>query len=161
DEWHEVDARNRNVLIAFVDAESELGMALADRAESDVAPIAPATIGDWRAKLGEPASLTADRVEPWVTNTLLRNRRPPPLDYRITRVLRALPHRLAGAESVALDAVAASVGLSPSRFMHLFTASVGVPLRPYLLWLRLQCGAGELARGQSVADAAYAAGFAD
>ena len=45
--------------------------------------------------------------------------------------------------------------------MHLFTASVGVPLRPCVLWLRLQRAAGELARGMSVADAAHAAGFSD
>ena len=41
---------------------------------------------------------------------------------------------------MSLDAVAARVGLSPSRFLHLFTMSVGVPLRPYVLWLRLQVG---------------------
>lgn len=60
-----------------------------------------------------------------------------------------------------MDAVAASVRLSPSRFLHLFTLSVGVPLRPYVLWLRLQCGARELAGEKSVTDAAYAAGFSD
>ena len=96
-----------------------------------------------------------------MTDTLLRDRRPPSLDYRVKRVLRALPNRLADADTVSLDAVAASVGLSPSRFMHLFTMSVGVPLRPYVLWLRLQCGAGELARGRTVTDAAHAAGFSD
>ena len=83
--------------------------------------------------------------KPWVTGTLLRD----------------LPSRLAEAEAVSLEVLATSVGLSASRFLHLFTTSVGVPLRPYVLWLRLQCGAGELARGKSVADAAHAAGFSD
>jgi AraC-like DNA-binding protein len=161
DAWHEVDARDADVLIAFVDAESELGAALADWTKSEVAPIAGATVAAWRAQLGEPASLTAARVEPWVTQTLLRERRPPSLDYRVKRVLRTLPNRLADAEAVSLSVLSASVGLSPSRFMHLFTKSVGVPLRPYILWLRLQCGAGELARGKSVVDAAHAAGFSD
>ena len=72
-----------------------------------------------------------------------------------------LPGKLAEADAVSLRVVATSVGLSPSRFMHLFTASVGIPLRPYILWLRLQCAAGELARGKSVADAGHAAGFSD
>jgi AraC-like DNA-binding protein len=161
DAWHEVDARGTDVMIGFVDAESELGAALSARTGSDVAPILPGTIAQWRAQLGESASLTAARVEPWVKQTLLRDRRLPPLDDRIKRVLRSLPSRLAEEEAVSLDAVAASVGLSASRFMHLFTSSVGVPLRPYVLWLRLQCGARELARGRSVADAAYAAGFSD
>jgi hypothetical protein len=64
DACHEVNARRSTVLIAFVDAESELGVALAARTASDVAPIPPATVADWSRQLGEPASLTADRVEP-------------------------------------------------------------------------------------------------
>src|SRR5262249_3760864 len=88
---HEINARDIDVLIACVDAESELGAAI---------------------------------------------------DHRVRRVLRDLPNRLAEEARVSLDAVAASVGLSPSRFLHLFTRSVGVPLRPYVLWLRLQYGAG-------------------
>ena len=161
DAWHEVNARGTDVLIAFVDAESDLGAVLAERTASEVAMIPPATVAEWRTQLGDPASLTAARVEPWVTRTLLCDRRPPPIDYRVKRVLRALPGRLAEEAAVSLDAVAASVGLSPSRFMHLFTRSVGVPLRPYVLWLRLQRGARELALGKSVADAAHAAGFSD
>ena len=161
DAWHEVDARGTNVLIAFVDSESELGAALAARTTAAVATIPPATVAQWRAQLAEAASLTAARVEPWVTHTLLRERKPPSLDHRVRRALRDLPNRLAEAEAVSLEAVAASVRLSPSRFLHLFTTSVGVPLRPYVLWLRLQCGARELARGKSVAEAAHAAGFAD
>ena len=161
DAWHEVNARGTDVVIAFVDAESELGAALARRTAADVAPILPATVAEWRTQLGEPDSLTAARMEPWVTQTLLSERKPPSIDHRVKRVLRDLPNRLADAQVVSLNAVAASVGLSPSRFLHLFTTSVGVPLRPYVLWLRLQCGARELARGRSVADAAYAAGFSD
>jgi AraC-like DNA-binding protein len=161
DAWHEVDARGSDVLIAFVDAEGELGAALAERTASEVTPIQPAAVSEWRTQLGEPASLTAARVEPWVTKTLLIDRRPPSIDHRVKRVLRALPSKLAEAKTVSLNSVAASVGLSPSRFLHLFTTSVGVPLRPYVLWLRLQCGARELARGSSVAAAASAAGFSD
>ena len=158
---HEVDARGTDVMIAFVDAESDLGAALSARTQSEVAPIPADTVAAWRAQLGKSASLTAARVEPWVTQTLLRERRPASIDHRVKRVLRALPGMLAEAKGVSLEAVAASVNLSPSRFLHLFTLSVGVPLRPYILWLRLQCGARELARGTSVADAAYAAGFSD
>src|SRR5678810_857246 len=36
DAWHEVDARGTDVMIAFVDAESELGTALAAHTESRV-----------------------------------------------------------------------------------------------------------------------------
>ena len=159
DAWHEVDARGTDVLIAFVDAESELGASLIEPA--GVVPIPQATVTQWRTQLGDSATLTTTRVEPWVTGTLLCRHRRPSIDHRVKRVLRDLPNRLAEAESVSLNAVAASVGLSPSRFLHLFTMSVGVPLRPFVLWLRLQRGARELASGQSVATAAHAAGFSD
>jgi AraC-like DNA-binding protein len=161
DAWHEVDARKTEVLIAFVDAESDLGAALIECAPDAVGPVDARIVTEWRAQLGDPSTLTSARVEPWVKKTLLRARRPPPLDPRVKRVLRSLPKRLADEDDVSLDSVAASVGLSPSRFLHIFTTSVGVPLRPYVLWLRLQRAAGELARGTSVAAAAHAAGFSD
>ena len=161
DAWHEIDARGTAVLIAFVDPESEVGAALGARTVSDVAPIPAAAVAQWRAQLGDSGSLTAARVEPWVTGNLLRDRRVASIDHRVRRVLRQLPKRLADAEAVSLEAVAASVRLSPSRFLHLFTTSVGVPLRPYVLWLRLQCAVGELALGNSVVGAAAAAGFSD
>ena len=161
DAWHEVDARDTNVLIGFIDAESDLGGALCDRAAKDLAAIEPQTLARWRTQLGGPASLTPGVVGAWVTGTLLRDRRPVAIDHRVRRVLRILPDRLNEEHSVSLEALSKVVGLSPSRFLHLFTASVGVPLRPYVLWLRLQRGARELALGQSVADAAHAAGFAD
>src|SRR5262249_308124 len=83
DAGHEVNARGTDVLIAFVDPESELGTALVTRTTSDVAPISPATVAEWRTQLGEPSSLTAARVEPWVIGTLLSERRPSSIDYRV------------------------------------------------------------------------------
>ena len=161
DAWHEVNARGTNVLIAFVDAESELGAALAERTTTDVAPIPVATVGEWRGQLGDSASLTAARVEPWVTGTCSAI-----VDYRRSITASSVSCGICRAgwrkpRPYHWSVLAESVGLSASRFLHLFTTSVGVPLRPYVLWLRLQRGAGELARGKSVADAAYAAGFSD
>ena len=52
-------------------------------------------------------------------------------------------------------------GLSRSRFVHAFTESVGVPLRPFVLWLRLQRASGELMNGASATEAAHCAGFSD
>jgi len=65
----------------------------------------------------------------------------------VTRVVRSLRERLERREDLSLKAVSALAGLSPSRFMHAFTESVGVPLRPYVLWLRLQRAACDLIHG--------------
>jgi AraC-like DNA-binding protein len=45
--------------------------------------------------------------------------------------------------------------------MHVFTESVGIPLRPYLAWLRVQRSACAMLAGASVTEAAHVAGFAD
>ncbi len=60
-----------------------------------------------------------------------------------------------------LEALARGVRLSPGRLMHAFTESIGVPLRPYIAWLKLQRAAASIAGGASLSDAAAAAGFAD
>jgi transcriptional regulator GlxA family with amidase domain len=45
--------------------------------------------------------------------------------------------------------------------MHVFTTSIGIPLRPYLAWLRVQRAAMVIVNGASMGEAAHAAGFAD
>jgi AraC-like DNA-binding protein len=76
---------------------------------------------------------------------------------RVVRHLRALPD---GAETT-LEALAKVAGLSSGRLMHAFTESIGVPLRPYLAWLKLQRAAGAVVSGMPLSQAAALAGFAD
>jgi AraC-like DNA-binding protein len=79
------------------------------------------------------------------------------------RVRRALRHlqTLDPSQDQSLAALAKVAGLSEGRFMHAFTDSVGIPLRPYLAWLKLQRAAAAIVRGSTLAEAAYGAGFAD
>ncbi|TXM93608.1 helix-turn-helix transcriptional regulator, partial [Methylobacterium sp. WL122] len=60
-----------------------------------------------------------------------------------------------------VGALAASVGLSASRFQHLFTDAVGVPFRRYRGWLRMRRAIGAVIDGNNFTGAAHAAGFAD
>jgi AraC family transcriptional regulator len=57
--------------------------------------------------------------------------------------------------------LAQAVHLSPSRFITLFRAQTGMPVRNYVLWRRLLLAVQHLERGQTVTAAAHAAGFAD
>ena len=66
-----------------------------------------------------------------------------------------------GAAGPRLDALAARVGVSGTRLTHLFSAQVGLPVRKYVLWLRLKRAAEAAIGGASLTEAAYAAGFAD
>lgn len=87
---------------------------------------------------------------------------PPPSHTHpaITKILRHLQQAPADAD-VSLDALASLTGLSTSRFMHAFTQHVGLPLRPYIRWLRVRRAAEALLGGTSASEAAHDAGFAD
>lgn len=60
-----------------------------------------------------------------------------------------------------LGEIAAHVGLSEGRLTHLFKEEIGVPIRRYVLWLRVQRAIRAAGEGASLTDAAHAAGFAD
>ena len=79
-------------------------------------------------------------------------------DARILSALRRMrdqPHR-----SHSMTELGECVGLSPSRFLHLFKAETGVPLRRYRLWNRMGAAVGAFRDGMSLTEAAHAAGFA-
>ena len=59
-----------------------------------------------------------------------------------------------------LKTLAVRAGLSPSRFLHLFKADTGVPLRRYRIWNRIGAAVRASGEGASLTAAAHAAGFA-
>ncbi len=85
--------------------------------------------------------------------------RPRPMHPAVTRVLRAIPKRLD--RELRVTSLAREAGLSAGRLSHLFSESVGVPLRQYVLWSRLILATRHIQQGDSLAAAAASAGFAD
>lgn len=84
---------------------------------------------------------------------------PAGMDPRIRKAIdlaRELPEH-----KVPLVYLAKEVGLSESRFAHLFSEETGIPIRRYLLWLRLMQAIQCLLNGVSLTTAAHEAGFAD
>ena len=51
--------------------------------------------------------------------------------------------------------------LSESRLLHLFKQEMGLPIRNYILWHRLQLAFKELSNGHSLTKVAYLTGFSD
>ena len=84
-----------------------------------------------------------------------------PVPPSVVRKLLARLRKSGLEDDMSLEGLADAVGLSPGRLMHVFTQSVGIPLRPYLAWLRVQRSACAILAGASVTDAAHLAGFAD
>jgi AraC-like DNA-binding protein len=82
-----------------------------------------------------------------------------PADARVSRVIEWCMAHVA--TTIRLADAAAVAGLSPDRLRHLFVQHTGLPFKTYLLWLRLLNAVGAYARGESLTDAAHAAGFAD
>lgn len=86
------------------------------------------------------------------------------VDPRILRLVALLKEKISDgtSEQVSVMSLAPQVNLSPDRLMHLFKEEMGLPIRRYLLWLRLSRAVVLLRKdGMSLTEAAHAAGFAD
>jgi AraC-like DNA-binding protein len=159
---HAAEADGRQVLVIFVHPESEAGAQLAARGGAGFEVLTRPLVERMRHALRTTrpherltagarrvlARLGAEAGRPAIRHPAIR---------KVLRQLRGEGPR--GDES--LEALAALAGLSPSRFMHVFSEQVGIPLRPYLRWLKLERAAMAIAGGASAAEAAHAAGFAD
>jgi AraC family transcriptional regulator len=82
-----------------------------------------------------------------------------PIDSRVAQSIQWI--RSSREEGISVQEIAAGVELSESRFSHLFTENVRIPVRRYLLWLRLRDAMHLLAQGKSLTDTAHEAGFSD
>ncbi len=161
---HAIDATGADVLLVFLDPESEAGAALRALISG---PFRLLTDGERAqlASLADPLSIMrADGVE-WTRRAAAAlggapAARPAAIHPRVRSLIRHLRTAPAGADT-SLATLAAAVRLSPGRLMHVFTESIGVPLRPYLQWLKLQRAAAAVSAGVPLGDAAHAAGFAD
>jgi AraC-like DNA-binding protein len=81
------------------------------------------------------------------------------MDARIKNVIRLLKE--SNEDRLSLRELADRAGLSDSRLVHLFKEQVGIPIRRYALWIRLNRAILEIARTRNLTEAAHNAGFAD
>ena len=160
---HAIDAQGVEVLLVFLDPESDAGQALRGALTE---PVRLLSAAERDAVLAEPTTLMQhqEAALAWTRalSELLGGARLPvrQVHPRVRRLVRRL--RAAGPEEdVSLEALAKIAGLSPGRLMHVFTDSIGLPLRPYLGWLKLQRATAAIAAGLPFAEAAAAAGFSD
>lgn len=152
---HALQPSGEPVTLLYVEAESRHGRALRAALPAPVQRLDDAlvdTLLDTLDGATAPDALLAQRLAG--TGTLA-----PPSDPLIARLLETLDARLG--EALTAAELATSTGLSTSRFLHRFSAHVGLPLRPYLRWRRLILALHRAVRGASLTDAALAAGFAD
>lgn len=83
------------------------------------------------------------------------------LDERISSAIDWINSHLTQ-QTITTENVADWVHLSPSRFMHLFSEQIGIPVRKYILWQRLRRVLLLLAGdSHNLTEAAHEAGFTD
>lgn len=161
---HVLDGGGAELLLVFIDPESALGSAFRAALSGPLRLISDAERRALTLDV-EPQTILRCGAEPWAraaarTLGLPTLPAPPAIHPRVRALLRLL--RESGVrEATSLDHLASAVGLSPSRLMHVFTSSVGTPLRPYLAWLRVQHAAIAIVSGTALSDAAHSAGFSD
>lgn len=81
------------------------------------------------------------------------------IDPRLTSIVDYMFQH--GDDLTSVAELAAQVGLSPSRFQHLFSRQIGVPFRRYRGWNRMRQAIREIIRGNNFTTAAHATGFTD
>jgi AraC-like DNA-binding protein len=162
---HAIDACGGDQVVIFVDPESDVGASLRPALSGPVRLTSGAERAELVRGVEDSRSFASADAREWgyhVVKTLglpLRESRPL-LHPAVREILERV--RTSGVEDdTSLESLAGSVGLSPSRLMHVFTESIGIPLRPYLAWLRVQRAACAIVGGASVTDAAHVAGFSD
>jgi AraC-like DNA-binding protein len=150
--WIETGAARGSTV--FLDPESAAGRVAHHRA-LDVGWTAGAVLGPADDR---PLAAVVDDLINQLTPTPAGE--PPDRHAAVRAAMDLLPH-LVGAGAVRGTEVAAYVHVSTSRLTHLFTDQVGIPLRRYVLWLRLRIAITRVQAGDDLTDAAHAAGFAD
>lgn len=145
DAEHAIDTSGQETLLVFLDPESDAGRSLRG-ALAGPARLVSRPERDCLAREASPPGIMARGGEPWIARALEVLRAPPvaarravhPRVRRLLRLLASGPMPRGDSR----EELARAVDLSPGRLMHVFNESIGIPIRPYLLLLKLQRAAG-------------------
>ncbi len=166
DQPHQIDSFGAPVAALYLDPDSATGKRLSAGLGARPSGLLPlptvARFAPRLRKLWSQAPSCREALN--LTNCLIHNltgfpQGGHPLNPHIARafkILDALPE-----PRLPVGELAARVGLSAGRFAHLFREQTGLPVRRYLLWLRLLKAISQLSRKVSLTEAAHEAGFAD
>ena len=149
------------LVMGFVDPDSEVTVALDLPHGPTVAAIPEAVVERWRRALGDLDTLDSYRLDAWVRSELVNPSHQRSIHPGVRRVVHYLRRHELERHVTSLACLAQVAQMSPSRLMHVFTESLGIPLRPYVAWFRVQQASAALVSGHTVTEAAHIAGFAD
>lgn len=84
---------------------------------------------------------------------------PKAIDERIVKIAEMIRKELP--DSIRMNEIGKHFSVSEDRLIRLFKENLGIPLRRYLLWVRILESAKLLKEGKNLTEAAHAAGFSD
>lgn len=161
---HAIDGRHNRMVMLLLAPETSLAQPLAPIfAKNDITRLPDETVQkireifvDFQERLAENDGIDqicrqmVDAIDTGASS---------PIDSRVAQSIEWI--RSSRDKGVSVQEIAAGVELSESRFSHLFTENVRVPVRRYLLWLRLRDAMHLLATDSSLTEIAHEAGFSD
>jgi AraC family transcriptional regulator len=166
DQTHQLDGSGCEIVLVYLEPESEDGQRLAVRDPGRPIRAIPAgAVGSIRAATDAARSggVGAETARSLCRDILVQlgvhSEPARDLDERIRGALLAI--RGEPTRPWKVSELAKASGLSGRRFRALFGAQVGISCRRYLLWTRLYLALVALGRGAPLTKAALAAGFAD
>jgi AraC-like DNA-binding protein len=157
----EIDSDAAPLVMGFVDPDSDVTSVPDPPHGPRVAAIPEGVVERWRRALGAPETLDGCRLDAWVRSELVSASHHRSIHPGVRRVVYHVRRHGLERHATSLACLAQVAQMSQSRLMHVFTESLGIPLRPYLAWLRVQHALAALVLRHTVTEAAHIAGFAD
>ena len=161
---HAIDGRHNKMAMLLLVPEAKLAQPLAPIfSQNGITRLSPSVVSKIRSIFADfdEDSGTDDSIEDVCFQMVaaMSSGDNEPIDSRVAQSIEWI--RSSRDEGISVQEIAAGVELSESRFSHLFTENVRIPVRRYLLWLRLRDSMHLLAQGRSLTETAHEAGFSD
>ncbi len=157
---HRIEPADEEIILAYLEPTSTIGAAVQNILGS-ISIVAPLPddflVRELRNAIAEGASQKAESLLSQLFGNVTPAGGHTP-DPRLAALVRSsafdgVPPTLAAA--------AQRIGLSPSRFSHLFSAEMGIAYRAFVKWRKLLATLDSVSRGADLTQAAHAGGFAD
>jgi len=158
---HAIEGRAVPMAMLLIAPEGSLGQLLGGEGIDDIPDGTTKKILPLLQRFADPntSADTVRQIYEDVVQNLAENYQASVTDPRVAQSIEWI--RVGREQGIIVGEIAAGVDLSEGRFSHLFTEHVRIPVRRYLLWLRLREALHLLANGGSLTETAHQAGFAD
>jgi AraC-like DNA-binding protein len=157
---------NGFVLFIFIDPESQLGRRLGHWLTDNLVLIIKDTVVDQIKQFVNDLltnEFSESEISAYITRALVEDavltERNYTVDTRIDKVINHIKSNLH--KPLELQLLKDIACLSESRLMHLFKKELGIPIRKYVLWCRLQMAIRFYLKGHTLTQSAHLSGFAD